>query len=87
LGKHVKIATAGNVLVPAYLALCAKGYSVTRIVDTGGMTETWRAIKEGEEFIAEDAVLLLGLVAMYEERGTCWKAEDAEIDAFLKQFP
>jgi hypothetical protein len=87
LGEHVRIATAGNVLVPAYLALRKKGYSVTRVVDAVQRTETWRATKVGEEFIAEDTLLLLGLVALYEERGSGWKAEDGEIDAFFELFP
>jgi hypothetical protein len=85
--EKVVIATAGNVLVPAYLALGTKGYRVTRVVDKRQPAETWRAVKAGEEFIAEDPLSLLGLVALYEARGAGWQAEDAEIDAFLKQFP
>jgi hypothetical protein len=85
--EKVIIATAGNVLVPAYLALCAKGYQVSRVVDEREQTETWRAVQPGREFIAEDTLSLLGLVALYEARGAGWRAEDSEIDAFLAQFP
>jgi hypothetical protein len=85
--RKVTIATAGNVLVPAYLALRHKGYRVTRVVPARGKSETWRATKAGEEFIAEDTLSLLGLVALYEARGATWQAEDAEIDAFFERFP
>jgi hypothetical protein len=83
----VSIAAAGNVLVPALLALRAKGYRVTRIVDQAGPAETWRGEKTGEAFIAEDTLALLGLVALYEARGERWLAEDADIDAFFAEFP
>jgi hypothetical protein len=85
--RKVTIATAGNVLVPAYLALREKGYRVTRVVDRREKAETWRALKPGEEFIAEDPLSLLGLVALFETRGVGWRAADAEIDDFLKRFP
>ena len=42
------------------------------------------AKKDGLEFIAEDTVLLLGLIAMFETRGEDWKASDAEIDKFMR---
>jgi hypothetical protein len=85
--EKIKIAIAGNVIVPAYLVLCAKGYQVSRQIDEEDELETWRAVRPGREFIAEDVVSLLGLVALFEARGADWPAEDSEIDAFLDQFP
>jgi hypothetical protein len=86
VAHKVKIASAGNTIVPAYLALLEKGYRVSRVgVDEHG--ETWQALKESEEFIAEDPLTLLGLVALYEARGAAWQAPDVDIDAFLKRFP
>lgn len=82
------IVSAGNVLVPAYLALVGKGYSVTR--SKSGRRddpEEWCAIKGAARFVAEDPLSLLGLVAMGESRGSAWKASDEEIDAFFAQFP
>ncbi|HJZ90664.1 MAG TPA: hypothetical protein VKE40_07295 [Gemmataceae bacterium] len=82
------IVSAGNVLVPAYLALVAKGYRVTR-AKTGRREdpEEWRATKGAARFVAEDPLSLLGLVAMREARGRRWEASDAEIDAFFDRFP
>jgi hypothetical protein len=85
MGRKVTIATASNVLVPAYLVLRGKGYRITRVVEK--KVETWRAVKPGVEFIAEDPLSLLGLVSLYEARGEAWRAEDAEIDDFCRQFP
>ena len=85
MGRKFTIATAGSVLVPAYLVLRGKGYRITRVVEEN--VETWRAMKPGEEFIAEDPLSLLGLVSLYEARGPAWRAEDAEIDDFFEQFP
>lgn len=84
----MRIASAGNTVVPAYLALLAKGYLVSRDpLAPGSAEETWRAQGDGLEFLAEDPVTLLGLVAMFETRGTDWKASDLDIDHFLRAFP
>jgi hypothetical protein len=82
------IVSAGNVLVPVYLALVAKGYLVTRSM-TGrrDAPEEWSATKGATRFVAEDLLSLLGLVAMREVRGRAWNASDEEIDAFFDQFP
>ena len=85
--RKVTIATAGNVLVPAYLALREKGYRVTRVVNRREKAETWRALKPGAEFIAEDPLSLLGLVSLFETRGVSWQAEGSEIDDFFERFP
>jgi len=83
----MNIATAGNTVVPAYLALLAKGYSVSREAPDKHAAEIWRAEARGNSFIAEDRVYLLGLVALLEVRGESWKANDAEIERFLATFP
>jgi hypothetical protein len=82
------IATAGNVLVPAYLALLTKGYAVNRIT-LGNEDEPseWCATKGAYRFLAEDVLSLLGLVALHETRGDSWRASDAEIDSFFRDFP
>ena len=83
----ISIADAGNVLVPAYLALRAKGYLVTRTVLTHEQIEMWRAEKEGERYTAADTLALLGLVALYETRGENWQADDTQIGEFFRLFP
>lgn len=80
------IANAGNVVVPAYLALRSKGYSMHRERHNDGREETWFAESDSIRFVAEDPVTLLGLVAMAESRGNDWKATDQQIEAFLKEF-
>ena len=80
------IANAGNVVVPAYLALRGKGYSVHRERHSDGREETWLAENGSIRVIAEDPVALLGLVAMAESRGNDWKASDQQIETFLKEF-
>ena len=83
----VRIAHAGNVLVPAYVVLCAKGYRVSRTILGAEQMELWHAEKDGEHFTAPDTLALLGLVALYETRGESWQVDDAQIDEFLRQFP
>jgi len=79
------LCAAGNVEVPAYLALIQKGYTVTSsspaLVDEG-----WYADKDGLSYQAGTLIELLGLVSMYEVRGPRWAAKDREIDAFLLKY-
>ena len=78
---------AGNTIVPAYLALLQRGLSVHRepsaVTDSGTL---WVAEVAGHQFVAEDPVTLLGLVAMYETRGPEWQASDDEIESFIAKF-
>jgi hypothetical protein len=80
------IADAANTQVPAFLALKAKGFRVFRSKMVG-TEEEWVAKSSEIKYVADDVLAFLGLVAMYEERGTNWKATDAQIEAFLKEFP
>lgn len=81
----MKIASAGNTVVPAYLVIRSKGYSIRREPGTK-VRETWYAEKGDIQLMAEDPLALLGLVALAEERGEDWKALDSEIDAFTTEF-
>ena len=82
------LVSAGNVLVPAYLALVEKGYRVKRLKSAKRHEpEQWCATKGASRFVADDTLSLLGLVAMHEVRGKAWKASDKEIDSFFDQFP
>lgn len=74
------IADAANVLVPAYLAICRKGYLVKN--ENGYMT----AELGDRRFLAEDPLRLLGLIALAEIRGAAWQASDEEIDDYLRRF-
>ena len=83
-----RIAGAANTVIPAVRALETLGYAVARR-DSGGEPpndEWWTATGPLGEFVAEDSVTLLGLVAMRDARGAASKASDAEIDAFMGRF-
>lgn len=87
MSPKIRIAHAGNVLVPAYLALKQKGFNVRwERSYINPEQETWYAEDETREFIAEDPVALLGLVLMHEVRGDDWNANDLEISDFLTQY-
>lgn len=65
---------AMNTYNPALFVLRQKGYRVW--VDPGGEgaeEEEWRAQKEGRDFFAADPLRLLGLIAMWEQRGDDWQ--------------
>lgn len=82
------LVNAANVLVPAYLALIKKGYSVKRLSPSKhGKPEEWCATKGRDRFLAEDTLSLLGIVSLYELRGHPWQASDIEIESFFEQFP
>jgi len=80
----VHIHAAGNVEVPAYLSLLAKGYVVTR--ESRGDADYWLAEGPLGRFGAEGPIELLGVVAVAELRGESWKASDKEIKDFLTKF-
>ena len=81
------ITDAGNTIVPAYLALRAKGYTV-RLDErsTDGPEERWTAEDSRCVLSADDPVTLLGLAALVETRGDRWQASDEEIDRFVFEF-
>lgn len=82
----MKLAAAGNTLVPAYLTLKELGYEVWRRTTETDQDEIWAAAKDGNEFTADNPLELLGLVTMGETRGEEWLATDTEIEGFLKRF-
>jgi hypothetical protein len=79
------ISGAGNTEVPAYLALLQAGFRVER-QKLGGDDELWVAEREDLRISGSSPLEILGLYGMRNQRGSDWKAEDAEIDAFLKKF-
>ena len=79
MNDRVVIATAGNVLPAALASLRALGYVVT-VAEDGQLC---RAEKENVALVAEDPLLLLGLVKLYELKGREWRPSDAEVEAYL----
>ena len=85
MNEEIKISAAANVEIPAYLTLKEKGYNVYwKRVDKEN--EYWYADKGNLNFMAEGAIELLGIVAVYELRAQNWKASDSEIDEFIKEY-
>jgi hypothetical protein len=79
-----RLATAGNVLVPAILTLEATGYVVVR--EQPGEADLWRAERPDRVLIAEDPVQLLGLAQILDIRGPGWLPRDEEIESTLARF-
>jgi hypothetical protein len=80
---YVNLSAAGNIVVPAYLALLAKGYVVS--CQRADHSEMWIAEGANGRFTADNPITLLGVVGIAETRGENWRASDSEIDAFLKK--
>ncbi|MGH1428105.1 MAG: hypothetical protein ACRBEE_09200 [Arenicella sp.] len=79
------IANAGNTEVPCYLATQSLGFDFSRI-NEGEDNEMWIAESSECRFVASNQLELLGLIYMRNLRGAEWKASDAEIDVYLKQY-
>ena len=82
--RAMNLYAAGNVVVPAYLALRAKGYVVR--CERSNESENWIADGPLGRFGADDPITLLGVVGVAETRGSDWPASDAEIESFLETF-
>ena len=86
MSDTIKLATAGNVVVPAFLTLLQRGYSVRRDAPSSpGQEALWHAEREGVHLIAEEPLSLLALAAIVESRGAEWRATDEQIESFLRE--
>jgi hypothetical protein len=79
MNDQVVIAAAGNVLPAALESLRALGYSVS-VTESGGLC---KAQKGNVSLIAEEPLMLLGLVKLYEVRGAQWHPSEEEQNRFL----
>ena len=78
------IASAGNTVAPALLALEKLGFAIA--VERAGEAQVFRAIRSDESFVADDPVAVLGLVKLIETRSWGWRAGDAEIEGVLGRY-
>jgi hypothetical protein len=76
-----RIATAGNVIVPALLTLERLGFTVS----TAGAS-LLHAKRGDEEYVGEDPVAVLGLIKLVETRTWDWKPTDAEIQEVIERY-
>jgi hypothetical protein len=81
--EHITI--AGNVEVPAFLALQQLGFALERKVHSEDR-EFWIATRGDTSFSATSTLELLGLCLMRSTRGEEWKASDEEIDSYLRTY-
>lgn len=81
----MKIASAGNSDTAAFHALIKKGYSVWVVPKSDGNTGWYVAKKENQEFIGDNFLETIGLIAMFEARGEDWKPTDKEVEE-LEEF-
>ena len=79
----MRIATAGNTVVPALLTLERLGFTVTL---TAAPEALCVAKRGDDEYMADDPVAVLGLVKLVEVRGPEWRASDQEIDGTLRKY-
>jgi hypothetical protein len=79
------ITAAGNVEVPAYLALGQLGFEIERRIFENG-DEYWIARKDGQEFSAQSTLEVLGLCLMRTTRGDAWNATNDEINSYLLKY-
>jgi hypothetical protein len=80
----MKLATAGNVMVPAILLLEERGYVVD--ADRRATSWQWSARRGDVELLGDDPIALLGLATLAEARGEAWRATDEETRAVLGRY-
>jgi hypothetical protein len=78
-----RILLAPNTVVPALLVLERESFSITF---REGRVKGWKAVRDDEEYTAEDPIQLLGLLKLVEARGWDWNASAAEIKAAIERY-
>jgi hypothetical protein len=79
------ITTAGNIEVPSFLALKQAGLDPKRERLVEGV-EVWTATSGNTQYSAPSPLELLGLHLLRDIRGADWKATDAEIEQYLRDY-
>lgn len=67
-------------MAPALAEVRALGYEVSREIDADGL---YVAVGQNCRLVADDPLALLGLLKLYELRGSNWAPTDAEVAALL----
>jgi hypothetical protein len=80
----MRLATAGNVEVPAILLLEERGYVVTLALAEA--IESWMAKRGDLELVGSSPLELLALTSLAEARGPSWQATDDQIRITLARF-
>jgi hypothetical protein len=78
----MRLASAGNVIIPAIKTIGELGYKYS-IEKEGDLCS---AEKDGNTFVAEDPIAVLGLIKMYEVQGNQWQVSDEEIATISRKY-
>jgi len=81
----LSIRIAGNTMAPCAAVIEAKGYAISHYYSEAEVP-FWDAEKEGRRFSADSAEALLGLIAMWEQRGDDWYVNDDEWKSFQRHL-
>lgn len=80
MSENITIAAAGSVMPAALAELRKFGYVIT-LTNNGRLCKA----ENGElTFVAEDMLLLLGLIKLHEARGHQWSPTEVEVDEYLE---
>jgi hypothetical protein len=83
--KKIRLADAMNTYDSALLVLQNRGYKVwLEPSEDDSELGTWWASRNEADFAAFDPLRLLGLVAMWEQRGNQWQREAKEENIYDK---
>jgi hypothetical protein len=80
--EQIHLVAAGNTVVTAILLIRQMGYNVLVDKEKGRCS----AEKDGNSFIADDPVMVLGLIKLFEMKGENWRASDDEIEEVMKEL-
>ena len=73
-----RLGEAMNTYTPALHTLKERGYTLhSRFIDSS-RTNEWIAVKDDRIFFAHNPLSLLGLVAMWEQKGDAWQQADKD---------
>ncbi len=73
---------AGNTVIPAILLIRQMGYTFTYDKEKGHCL----ALKDEHSFGADDPLMVLGLIKLFEMKGENWMASDNDINEVLKEI-
>jgi len=75
--RILRLTDAGNTYNPVLSVIREKGYHIYFVpYPRGDVDGDWWAIKDRRDFIAIDPLRLLGLIALWEQRGDKWREHD-----------
>ncbi len=81
-GVNMKLASAGNVIIPAIKIIEELGYEL-RVEKAD---QLFIAENGKNTFIGEDPITILGLIKIYEVKGESWQMQDAEIENIGRKY-